>query len=306
MLSSGMNRRASLQHIAAMGTALFTSSDLSLVMTDLLKRKIPSTGELLPVVGLGTWQTFDVGESGTERAPLREVLQAMIRSGAKVIDSSPMYGASERVVGDLSTGLGANDHFFIATKVWTRGHEAGIRQMENSFKLLKRSTIDLIQVHNLVDWQTHLKTLTRWKEEGRVRYIGLTHYLDSSHTTIENIIANHKIDFIQINYSLGSRNAENRLLPAAAERNVAVLINRPFEEGALFSQVKNKSLPAWAADIDCQSWGQFFLKFILSNPHVTCVIPGTSKVKHLLDNIGAGSGRLPDNEIRKKMIEVLG
>jgi diketogulonate reductase-like aldo/keto reductase len=289
-----------------MGMALFTPSDLSLAMTDLLKRKIPSTGELLPVVGLGTWQTFDVGMFEADRAPLRDVLKAMAESGAKVIDSSPMYGSSEKVVGDLSTSLGLNDKFFMATKVWTRGEEAGTRQMENSFRLLSRSTIDLMQVHNLVDWQTHLKTLTRWKEEGKVRYIGLTHYLDSAHATIENIIATHKIDFIQVNYSLGSRNAENRLLPAAAEHNVAVLINRPFEEGALFNQVKNKSLPTWVSDFDCKSWGQFFLKFILSNPHVTCVIPGTSKVKHLLDNIGAGTGRLPDHVMRKKMIEVLG
>lgn len=213
-----------------------------------------------------------------------------------------MYGKSEEVVGKLSSELGLNDKLFMATKVWTTGEAAGIRQMNESFALLQRKQIDLMQIHNLVDWQVHLKTLRQWKAEGRLRYIGLTHYVDSSHDTLAAIIRQNPVDFIQINYNLLDTHAEQKLLPLAKDLNVGVLINRPFEEGALFERVKGKSLPAWAADFDCASWGQFFLKFILSHPAVTCVIPGTSKLKHLLDNLGAGQGKLPDTAVRQKMI----
>jgi diketogulonate reductase-like aldo/keto reductase len=299
-----MNRRQSLHYLAACGSTFLLPS-IKMANDSLIKRSIPSTNETLPAIGLGTWQTFDVSTASSDRAPLSEVLQSMHELGGRVIDSSPMYGNSERVVGDLSTELNLNKDFFIATKVWTSGKEAGIRQMNESFKLLQRKTIDLMQVHNLVDWKSHFETLRAWKEEKRIRYIGITHYLDSAHSTVEQIIKENKIDFIQINYSLGSRNAEKRLLPAAAERGVAVLINRPFEEGALFNAVKGKTLPSWASEFDCKSWGQFFLKFIISNPHVTCAIPGTSRAKHLIDNLGAAMGRLPDEKQRQKMIEVL-
>lgn len=267
----------------------------------MLTRNIPSTGEKLPAVGIGTWQTFDVGKSEAERKPLKEVLQKMTEMGSKVVDSSPMYGSSEAVVGDLSTEVGVNDKLFIATKVWTTGEFEGINQMNQSFIFLKRKKMDLMQVHNLVDWQTHVKTLRKWKEEGKVRYIGLTHYTDSSHSTLTNIIRNNQVDFVQVNYNLLDWDAEKELFPTAIEKKVAIIVNRPFEEGALFQRVKGKELPAWASEFDCKSWGQFFLKFILSHPAVTCVIPGTSKVTHLVDNLGAGMGRLPDEKQREKM-----
>lgn len=271
-------------------------------MDSILKRNIGSTGEQLPCVGLGTWQTFDVGTNEAERKALREVLTGLVNGGATVIDSSPMYGTSEAVVGDLSDDLKLNDKLFIATKVWTSGRQAGIEQMENSFKLLRRKKIDLMQVHNLVDWQIHLKTLREWKEEGKIRYIGLTHYSDSVHETLRTIIDKTPIDFIQINYSMNSRNAEKSLLPAARDKGVAVLINRPFDEGALFQKVKGKPLPGYAAEFDCTSWGSFFLKYILAHQAVTCVIPGTSKIRHLQDNLSAGVGKLPDSSHLKKML----
>jgi diketogulonate reductase-like aldo/keto reductase len=267
----------------------------------MLTRNIPSTGEKLPAVGIGTWQTFDVGKSEAERKPLKEVLEKMIEMGSRVVDSSPMYGSSEAVVGDLSTEAGINDKLFLATKVWTKGEYEGINQMNQSFIFLKRKKMDLLQVHNLVDWQTHIRTLRKWKDEGKVRYIGLTHYTDSSHATLTDIIKNNPIDFVQVNYNLLDWNAEKELFPAAIERKVAIIVNRPFEEGALFQRTKGKELPEWASEFDCKSWAQFFLKFILSHPAVTCTIPGTSKVSHLVDNLGAALGRLPDKKQREKM-----
>lgn len=293
-----MNRRAWMK--TATAATLLPLLGLQSVSSSLMRRTIPGTNESLPAVGVGTWQTFDVEPNAYE--PLRTVLKTLVQEGGSVIDSSPMYGKSEEVVGKLSSELGLNDKLFMATKVWTTGEAAGIRQMNESFALLQRKQIDLMQIHNLVDWQVHLKTLRQWKEEGRLRYIGLTHYVDSSHDTLAAIIRQNPVDFIQINYNLLDTHAEQKLLPLAKDLNVGVLINRPFEEGALFERVKGKSLPAWAADFDCASWGQFFLKFILSHPAVTCVIPGTSKLKHLLDNLGAGQGKLPDTAVRQKMI----
>jgi diketogulonate reductase-like aldo/keto reductase len=268
-------------------------------------REIPSTGEQLPVVGLGTWQTFDAGNSPEEREPLKNVLKTLVEKGGSVVDSSPMYGSSEEVVGDLSTALDLNSKLFIATKVWTSGKENGIRQMNESFEKLKRKQIDLMQVHNLLDWQTHFPTLRDWKATGKIRYIGITHYTESAYTNVEQILKNNTVDFLQINYSLLSRKAEERLFPLAQEKKVAVLINQPFEEGALFQRVKGKQLPEWAKEFDCASWGQFFLKFILSHPAVTCVIPGTSKPHHMADNLGAAFGKLPDQQHRDQMIKLI-
>jgi len=299
-----ITRRKALATLSAVGMAPLAYA-MKLSQAGLLQRTIPSTGELLPAIGVGTWQTFDVGGSESDRNPLKEVLQKMIESGSKVIDSSPMYGHSEEVVGDLSTELNLNSKLFIATKVWTSGEEAGIRQMNQSFARLKRQKIDLMQVHNLVDWQTHMKTLRKWKEEGKIRYIGITHYIDSTHDTLADIITKNPIDFVQVNYNVSDTHAENRLFPTAQERKVAVIINRPFQEGALFDRVKGKTLPAWASEFDCKSWAQFFLKFILSHPAVTCAIPGTDKVSHLIDNLGAAVGRLPDEKQRAKMVEVV-
>lgn len=297
-----MNRRESILLLTSLGLTSFT--EWPTMKDSITKRKIPSTQEELPCVGLGTWQTFDVGGGKPERDPLKEVLLKFVENNASVVDSSPMYGASEEVVGDLSQELKINSKLFIATKVWTTGEAAGIKQMNNSFSLLKRDVIDLMQIHNLVDWQIHLKTLRNWKEQGKIRYIGITHYTDGAHDSVASIIKNNQVDFIQINYNLLDRYAEEKLLPLAQERKIAVLINRPFEEGVLFARVKGKSLPEWAAEFDCVSWAQFFLKFILSNPTVTCVIPGTSKVNHLIDNLQAGNGKLPELRHRKKMIEL--
>jgi diketogulonate reductase-like aldo/keto reductase len=277
---------------------------LELFQSSMITRKT-STGEAIPVVGLGTWQTFDVGNQPEAQNPLKEVLQTLINNGGKVLDSSPMYGRSEKVVGDLSTELSLNQKLFMATKVWTSGKEQGIRQMNESFSLLQRKQVDLMQIHNLVDWQTHLKTLREWKEQKKIRHIGITHYTESAYSLIESILKNHPVDFLQINYNLVSRKAEERLFPLAMEKNVSVLINRPFEEGALFNKVKGKELPAWAIEFDCNSWGQFFLKFILSHPAVTCVIPGTSKPHHMADNAMAGFGRLPDEGQRHRMIAAI-
>jgi diketogulonate reductase-like aldo/keto reductase len=271
----------------------------------ILKRSIPSANEKIPVVGLGTWQTFDAGDDEAERAPLKEVLKTLVEKGGSVVDSSPMYGSSEKVVGDLSTALNLNDKLFIATKVWTSGEQAGINQMNNSFALLKRKTIDLMQIHNLVDWQTHIKTLRDWKAQGKIRYIGITHYTESAYATIEQILKTTPVDFLQINYSILSRQAADRLFPLAQEKKIAIIINQPFEEGELFKRVKGKTLPEWAKEFDCHSWAQFFLKFILAQPAVTCVIPGTSKPQHMADNLGAAFGKLPTQDHLSRMANVV-
>jgi diketogulonate reductase-like aldo/keto reductase len=271
----------------------------------MLTRPIPATGEQLPAVGLGTWQTFDVGPDAPDREPLKQVLRLFAEMGGTLIDSSPMYGRSEEVAGDLSAALGLQKKLFMATKVWTQGEEAGIRQMETSIGEMRKQPLDLMQIHNLVDWPVHLKTLRRWKEERRIRYIGITHYTESAYGELERILRRETVDFLQLNYNIGSRAAAQRLLPLAADKGVAVIVNRPFESGTLFRAVKNRALPAWAADFDCQSWGQFFLKYILGHPAITCVIPATAKPHHLQDNMTAGYGRLPDAATRKKMEDYL-
>ena len=271
----------------------------------LLKRTIPTTGEKLAAIGVGTWQTFDVSDFSDEREPLKEVLRTLVNKGGSVVDSSPMYGRSEEVVGDLSAEMKINDKLFIATKVWTTGRDNGIRQMNDSLSLMKREKIELMQIHNLTDWQTHLKTLRDWKESGKIKYIGLTHYTDSAHDRLASIITSENVDFIQVNYNLLERNAEQRLLPLAMDKGVAVLINQPFESGSLFERVKGKSLPSWVKEFDCTSWAQFFLKYILSNPAVTCAIPGTAKPHHMIDNMGAAFGKLPDQKQRRMMVDLI-
>lgn len=264
-------------------------------------RPIPSSGEALPVVGIGTWQTFDVGKSERARAPLREVLRLLFAAAGKVIDSSPMYGPAEGVVGDLLTELGTHDKAFFATKVWTRGRESGIDQMERSFALYRAPVIDLMQVHNLVDWRTHLDTLRAWKDEGRIRYIGITHYTTASYDELAAIIRAEPIDFVQFNYSIEVREAENMLLPLCAERGVATIINRPFGGGGLFGRVGGEALPPWAAEIGANSWAQLFLRYVLAHPAVTCVIPGTGRPEHARDNLAAGDGPLPTRADAKRI-----
>jgi diketogulonate reductase-like aldo/keto reductase len=264
-------------------------------------RPIPSSGEQLPIVGLGTWQQFDVGNDPAYRTPLKKVLSNLFRTGGSVIDSSPMYGRAERVVGSLLESMQERESAFLATKVWTRGKQSGIDQMNRSMEKLNASTIDLMQVHNLVDWQTHLDTLTAWKEEDRVRYVGVTHYTQSAFDNLETVMKQRDIDFVQLPYSIGFRAAEKRLLPLAEDRGIAVLINRPFQAGGLFRTIRGESLPEWVNQIDCESWAQYFLKFILGHPAVTCVIPGTSNPEHMLDNARAGVGKLPDSDQRERM-----
>jgi len=254
----------------------------------------------LPKIGLGTWQTFDVGADAAARIPLREVLKLL---DGNVVDSSPMYGTSESVAGDLVAELELRERLFVATKVWTQGRDEGIRQMEAACKRLRVQQMDLLQVHNLVDVATHSKTLREMKSAGRVRYIGITHYTSSAYGSVERELKANPWDFLQINYSLGERDSEKRILPLAKERGVAVIINRPFAEGALFSRVKGKSLPPWAKEYDINSWAQYFLKWIVSHPAVTCAIPGTGRPDHMRDNLAAGHGRMPDEKGRKRLAE---
>lgn len=301
--SLSRRRMLHLSGMAALGCIVqpATLTGLSYSFIDMEKRIIPSSGEKIPAIGLGTWQTFDVDNSEAERSALREVLSMLVNKGGSVIDSSPMYGASETVVGDLSSDLKIRDKLFLATKVWTTGKDAGIRQMNESFQKMKTTTMDLMQVHNLTDVHTHLKTLREWKAQKKIRYFGITHYTVSAYPELIRLIKNEKPDFVQFNYNISVRDAEKELLPLAKDKGVAVIINRPFEEGELFNSVKGKTLPDWAKDYDINSWGQFFLKFIISHPAVTCAIPGTSKVKHLTDNLGAAIGKLPDEKAREKM-----
>jgi len=272
----------------------------------LLARRIPSSGEMLPAVGLGTWRTFDVGAGAAERAPLKEVLGAFVALGGRVVDSSPMYGFAESVVGDLASELGVAEKLFLATKVWTSGREPGVTQMEQSFRRLRARRLDLMQIHNLLDWRTQLRTLRDWKAAGRLRYIGVTHYTAGAYDELERVLRAEPLDFVQVNYSIGEREAERRILPLARDRGVAVLVNRPFAEGGLFQRVRGQPLPPWAADLGAESWAQLFLKWILAHPAVTCAIPATSRREHLQDNMKAGTGALPDAATRERLVTLLG
>ena len=272
----------------------------------IMSRKIPSTGEEIPAVGLGTWQVFDAGNDAAARAPLRAVLAAFSESGGKMIDSSPMYGSAESVAGDLVAELGLRDKLFIATKVWTGGREDGIRQMETSFRRLRVKQMDLMQIHNLQDAGVHTKTLLDWKAKNRIRYLGITHYTSSAYAEVEKWLKAEKYDFLQINYSLAERESEKRLLEICKNNGVAVIANRPFAEGAMFRRVRGKPLPPWAGEIGVASWAQFFLKWIVGHPAVTCAIPGTGKPEHIADNVAAGFGALPDAAMRRRMAEYYG
>lgn len=294
-----MTRRSALQLLAGAASAFVLPA--SAASGSMMRRPIPASGELLPVIGLGTWQTFDVGNGRHEREPLEQVLAEFSALGGKLVDSSPMYGRSEEVVGEIASTLGLRSKLFIATKVWTEGKNAGILQMEASMQKLRAKPIDLMQVHNLVDVRTHLATLRDWKRQGIVRYVGVTHYTASRHAELARIVENEQLDFIQINYSVGERDAEQRLLPVAKERGVAVIVNRPFAGGELLRRLRDKPVPEWAGDIDCTSWAQLLLKFVIAHPAITCAIPATSKVTHLRDNMKAGHGRLPDDNLRARI-----
>lgn len=269
----------------------------------MLTRTIPSSGEKLPVLGMGSWQTFDVGEDRAARIPLRAVLDEFVVLGGAVVDSSPMYGTSEKVIGDLASELYLRPKLFVATKVWTRGMREGIAQMNDSMRKLRAAPVDLMQVHNLVDVETHLDTLDEWKRQKRVRYTGITHYTKSAHGDVAAVLESRRVDFVQINYSVAEREAEKRVLPAARDHGVAVIINRPFASGDLLRRLSAKPIPPWAAEIDCESWAQLLLKFVTSHPDVTCVIPATSDLGHLRENMRAGEWRLPDEELRARIVK---
>jgi diketogulonate reductase-like aldo/keto reductase len=264
----------------------------------MLTRPIPSTGEPLPVIGLGTWQTFDTGTSARERQPLGQVLDRFAAAGGRLIDSSPMYGRAEEVVGALKGRVAGA---FIATKVWTRGRENGIAQMRRSAKLLQSGVIDLMQIHNMLDWETHLETLREWKAEGRIRYLGITHYTRSAFGDLEEIMRSETLDFVQLPLSVELPDAEERLLPLAESRRIAVLVNRPFEEGALLRRVAATPLPEWANELGAESWSELFLRYIVSHPAVTCVIPATSDPAHMEENLRAGEGRMLTGEERVEL-----
>jgi aryl-alcohol dehydrogenase-like predicted oxidoreductase len=294
-------RRAALR---ALAVAPLLVARRSRAQSPLAARSIPASGERLPVIGLGTWQTFDVADAAA-RAPLAEVLKVFAAEGGKVLDSSPMYGAAEAVVGGLAAAARLHERLFIATKVWTRGREAGVRQIEQSFQRLRVARLDLLQVHNLADTATHTKTFQALKDAGRLRYAGITHYSASAYPEMERLLRTRQYDFLQVNYSLAERESGTRLLPLAADLGVAVIINRPFAEGALFSRVRGKPLPAWAGELGIASWAQYFLKWILGHAAVTCAIPGTAKADHMRDNLAAGRGRLPGEAERARMAHYL-
>jgi aryl-alcohol dehydrogenase-like predicted oxidoreductase len=306
---SNMSRRQAARVIAQSAASLLLARGALCAETrektqlTLLQRTIPSSGESLPVVGLGTWQVFDVGATPAERRPLEEVLALFAKLGGRVVDSSPMYGRAEQVIGEIATKLDLHRSLFLATKVWTTGKQAGVESMERSLAKLQVKRIDLMQVHNLVDVQTHLATLRDWKRQGRVRYLGITHYASSAYDEVAKLLRSEKLDFLQINYSLLEREADEQILPLARDRGVAVIVNRPFGGGDLFARVRQKPLPEWATEFDCHSWAQFLLKWIIAHPAVTCVIPATSNVRHLEDNMQAGIGRLPDVKLRQRMVD---
>jgi len=290
--------------LAGAGRAAAQSSgNARMTETTMLTRPVPATGEALPVIGLGTWQTFDVGGDHAARRPLAEVLRLLFAAGGRVIDSSPMYGRAEGVTGDLLAAMAPRPKAFLATKVWTTGRERGREQMRRSAELLRSAVIDLMQIHNLVDWRTQLATLREMKAAGRIRYIGITHYTTGALAELAGILEREPgIDFVQFGYSIATREAETRLLPVAAARGIATIVNQPFEEGGLFRAVHGRALPGWAGEIGCTSWAQFFLKYLLGHPAVTCVIPATASPAHMRDDLAAGVGPMPDEAQRRRML----
>jgi aryl-alcohol dehydrogenase-like predicted oxidoreductase len=299
-----MNRREFVKTAIATGVAL-SLPDLELFAqgAPLLQKKIPSSGEMIPVIGLGTARRYEEVTSDAEKVPLRETILKFKEVGLKVIDSSPSYGTAEAVVGEIVEGLKIRDSLFLATKVSLRkdGRQEGLKQIEQSFQRLRTNKIDLIAVHNLQDTDTQLKTLREMKQAGRIRYVGITTSFDRQYGEFEQVMKKETLDFIQVDYALDNRNAGERIIPLAGDRGMAVMINLPFGRGRLFKAVQGKKLPEWAAEFDCVSWPQFFLKYIVSHPAVTCAVPGMARAEYVVDNLGAARGRLPDAAMRKRM-----
>tara|TARA_R110001592_G_scaffold363043_2_gene679788 strand:- start:49627 stop:50556 length:930 start_codon:yes stop_codon:yes gene_type:complete len=270
----------------------------------LIQRPIPSSGELLPVMGMGTSRTFDTDDNEASLTVLREVVEAFFNGGGTVIDSSPMYGNAESRVGDILRAMPQPPRMFAATKVWTTGRQQGIAQMDESARRMNVKQFDLIAIHNLQDWQTHIETLRQWKEQGKVRYIGITTSHGRDHDAFMDVMRNEPLDFVQFTYNIEDRTAEQKLLPLAAERGIATMINRPYQRGGLFNKSRGKPLPEMAADLDVTSWGQFYLKFILGHPAVTSIIPATASPSHMMDNMRANFGRVPDAQQRAEMLRI--
>ena len=301
-----LSRRTFLASLGALGTAVHLGHGrVQAASRPVLTRAIPKTGERLPVIGMGSWLTFDVHDDRVLRDKRLEVLQTFFDGGGAIIDSSPMYGSSEEVIGYCLSRMANKKPLFSATKVWTLFQSRGVRQMEASQQLWGVDHFDLMQIHNMLDWEAHLETLMDWKTQGRVRYIGITTSDGRRHDAIEKVMAGQPIDFVQFTYNILDREAERRLLPLAAERGLAVIVNRPFRRGALFDFFERQPLPEWAREFDCANWAQFFLKFIVSHPAVTCAIPATTRVDHMSENMGAALGRLPDLETREHMIRYI-
>jgi len=300
-----LNRRQFIQAATTLATGLLLPGGAA-AQPQTIRKPIPSSGELLPVIGMGTSRTFETGGDTELLTRLQAVMQAFFDHGGGMIDSSPMYGSAQRAIGQLLPKISGERNLFAATKVWIDGRDSGIRQMEESRQLWGIERFDLMQIHNLVDWETHLETLRQMKADGAIRYLGITTSHGRYHSALQNILQRHAFDFVQLTYNLGNREVESRLLPIARERGIAVIVNRPFQRGSLFRRVKDKPLPAWAAEFDCASWGQFFLKFAVSHPAVTCAIPATTKVKHMQDNMLAGQGQLPNAKQRDQMVDYFG
>lgn len=302
-----MTRREATKVMAGTAASLLVAPSLpAQTQASLLQRAILSSGEMLPVIGLGTSRVFNAApSSAAEREPLEQVVAILAKMGGKIVDTAPVYGQAETVTGEIAAKLKLHDKLFLATKVWMNGKTEGVRQMERSLELLGKKPLDLIQVHNLVDCETQLATLQEWKKQGRIRYTGITHSTTARQGEVARVLEKERVDFVQINYSLMEREAEERVLPVAKERGVAVIVNRPFGRGDLFERARGKPLPEWAAEIDCKSWAQFFLEWIVAHPVVTCAIPATSKSHHMEDNMKAGLGRLPDEKMRRRMVEAM-
>lgn len=302
---SGMSRAAFVRLAIGAGAAAMTGLPAvpAGAAGKMQRRTVPKTGVPIPVVGFGTWQTFDVGADEAERAPKRDVLKILLEAGGSMIDTSPMYGRAESVVGDLLADIGARGSAFIATKVWTEGRDSGIAQMRASLAKLRTPRIELMQVHNLVDWEAHLDTLAGWKADGIVDHVGITHYTPQAFDRLARVMRSRKVDFVQLPYSIEVRDAERMLLPLAADLGIAVIVNRPFSGGGLFRRAKARKLPPWAADLAIESWAQYFLKYLLAHPAVTCVIPGTGRPVHARDNVAAGSSPLPGAGDQRRMLD---
>lgn len=299
-----LSRRTIIKAGLGMGVSLLVRPEYLAAQTQpLIQKKIPSSGEAMPIIGIGTARRYEDVKNDSEKVPLRETIRQFQALGGKVIDSSPSYGTAEAVVGELVDGLKVRDSLFLATKVSLRnvGRDEGIKQIEESFKKLRTNRIDLLAVHNLRDTDVQLKTLREMKAAGRIRYVGITTSFDNQYGEFEQVMKKETLDFIQVDYALDNRDAGERIIPLAPDRGMGVMINLPFGRGRLFKAVQGKKLPEWTGEFDCATWAQFFLKYIVSHPAITCAVPGMARAEYVVDNLGAARGRLPDAAMRKRM-----